>query len=106
MYTQLRLNLVNTVFGSWKETGFAWEHYNPETGKGQGTQSFMGWTSLIVRIMHMPNLQGESSARRPKHGRTVVSMTTVLYLAVVVMLLLCFLFRRRHAKIWRGVTKT
>ncbi|KAL8670206.1 MAG: hypothetical protein Q9168_005239 [Polycauliona sp. 1 TL-2023] len=25
IYTQLRLNLVNTVFDSWKQTGFAWE---------------------------------------------------------------------------------
>lgn len=59
MYTQLRLNLVNTVFKSWKETGFAWEQYNPDTGKGQRTQHFTGWTSLIVKIMAMPDLRSE-----------------------------------------------
>ncbi|KAI8943744.1 hypothetical protein NX059_001724 [Plenodomus lindquistii] len=59
IYTQLRKNLVNTVYESWKETGFAWEQYNPETGKGQRTQHFTGWTSLVVKIMAMPDLSGE-----------------------------------------------
>ena len=40
------------------ETGFAWEQYNPETGKGQRTQHFTGWTSLVVKIMGMPDLSG------------------------------------------------
>lgn len=59
MYTELRKNLVNTVYDSWKETGFAWEQYNPETGKGQRTQHFTGWTSLVVKLMAMPDLSGE-----------------------------------------------
>ncbi|KAF1961233.1 glycoside hydrolase [Byssothecium circinans] len=58
LYTALRKNLVNTVYNSWKETGFAWEQYNPETGKGQRTQHFTGWTSLVVKIMSMPDLEG------------------------------------------------
>ncbi|KAF2878582.1 glycoside hydrolase [Massariosphaeria phaeospora] len=58
LYTDLRTNLVNTVYESWKETGFAWEQYNPETGKGQRTQHFTGWTSLVVKIMSMPDLSG------------------------------------------------
>ncbi|KAI4914433.1 hypothetical protein J4E85_010496 [Alternaria conjuncta] len=58
IYTELRKNLVNTVYESWKETGFAWEQYNPETGKGQRTQHFTGWTSLVVKIMAMPDLSG------------------------------------------------
>jgi mannosyl-oligosaccharide glucosidase len=59
LYTDLRKNLVDTVYESWKETGFAWEQYNPETGKGQRTQHFTGWTSLVVKIMAMPDLGGE-----------------------------------------------
>lgn len=59
LYTDLRKNLVNTVYESWKETGFAWEQYNPETGKGQRTQHFTGWTSLVVKIMAMPDVGGE-----------------------------------------------
>jgi mannosyl-oligosaccharide glucosidase len=58
LYTELRNNLVNTVYESWKETGFAWEQYNPETGKGQRTEHFTGWTSLVVKIMAMPDLEG------------------------------------------------
>lgn len=56
MYTDLRKNLVETVYDSWKETGFAWEQYNPETGKGQRTQHFTGWTSLVVKILAMPEV--------------------------------------------------
>ena len=62
IYMSLRQNLVDTVYNSWKETGFAWEQYNPETGKGQRTQHFTGWTSLVVKIMGMPDL-GESRGR-------------------------------------------
>lgn len=58
MYSQLRRNLVDTVYKSWKDTGFAWEQYNPDTGVGQRTQHFTGWTSLVVKIMAMDDLAG------------------------------------------------
>ena len=54
MYTALRKNIVETVYKSWRETGFAWEQYNPDTGEGQRIRHFTGWTSLIVRVMGMP----------------------------------------------------
>lgn len=54
MYTKLRKNLVENVFNEWKRTGFAWEQYNPTTGHGQRTQHFTGWTSLVVKMMVMP----------------------------------------------------
>ena len=53
MYTRLRKNLVENVYNEWERTGFAWEQYNPETGAGQRTQHFTGWTSLVVKIMAM-----------------------------------------------------
>lgn len=56
LFNRLRKNLVDTVYNSWEETGFAWEQYNPETGKGQRTQHFTGWTSLVVKIMAMKEL--------------------------------------------------
>ncbi|KAL2871349.1 mannosyl-oligosaccharide glucosidase [Aspergillus lucknowensis] len=56
LYSNLRKNLVENVFREWKKTGFAWEQYNPETGKGQRTQHFTGWTSLVVKMMSMPDL--------------------------------------------------
>ncbi|KAH7058874.1 glycoside hydrolase [Macrophomina phaseolina] len=57
LYGQLRKNLVETVYESWKETGFAWEQYNPDTGSGQRTQHFTGWTSLVVKIMAFPDVK-------------------------------------------------
>jgi mannosyl-oligosaccharide glucosidase len=59
IYSTLRTNLVNNVFNEWERTGFAWEQYNPETGHGQRTQHFTGWTSLVVKIMAMPDLKLE-----------------------------------------------
>ncbi|MCJ1368496.1 Processing alpha glucosidase I [Acarospora aff. strigata] len=56
VYTRLRKNLVHNIFNQWERTGFAWEQYNPETGAGQRTQHFTGWTSLVVKIMVMPDL--------------------------------------------------
>lgn len=58
LYNELRVNLVDNVVKQWKQTGFAWEQYNPETGAGQRTQHFTGWTSLIVLIMKMEDLSG------------------------------------------------
>lgn len=63
LYSRLRKNLVDTVYKSWAETGFAWEQYNPETGAGQRTQHFTGWTSLVVKIMAMPDLEGSGHVR-------------------------------------------
>lgn len=65
IYTELRANLVTNVLNEWESTGFAWEQYNPETGAGQRTQHFTGWTSLVVVIMRMPDLSGEVGI---KHG--------------------------------------
>ncbi|KAI0016991.1 glycoside hydrolase family 63 protein [Xylariomycetidae sp. FL0641] len=67
LYTRLRKNLVDTVYRSWEETGFAWEQYNPETGQGQRTQHFTGWTSLVVKIMAMDDLS--SSGGDAGHAR-------------------------------------
>lgn len=59
IYSGLRKNLVENVFREWKNTGFAWEQYNPETGAGQRIQHFTGWTSLVAKIMTMPDLSSE-----------------------------------------------
>lgn len=34
--------------------GICVEQYDSETGKGQRTAHFLGWTSLVVKIMNMP----------------------------------------------------
>lgn len=56
LYNGLRVNLVENIVKQWKDTGFAWEQYNPETGLGQRTQHFTGWTSLVVVMMRMEEL--------------------------------------------------
>ncbi|KAK7421351.1 Processing alpha glucosidase I [Neonectria punicea] len=53
LFSRLRKNLVDTIYKSWEETGFAWEQYDPDTGAGQRTQHFTGWTSLVVKVMAM-----------------------------------------------------
>lgn len=63
LYSRLRKNLIETVYKSWVDTGFAWEQYNPETGEGQRTQHFTGWTSLVVKIMAMEDLAGSGHVR-------------------------------------------
>ncbi|KAG0127972.1 glycoside hydrolase [Tuber indicum] len=54
LYKELRVKVVENVYKSWKDTGYAWEQYDAETGKGQRTAHFLGWTSLVVKIMNMP----------------------------------------------------
>lgn len=54
MYKKLRYALVENVYKQWKETGYAWEQYDSVTGKGQRTAHFLGWTSLVVNLMKMP----------------------------------------------------
>ena len=53
-YLDLRSRLVGNVFEEWKRTGFAWEQYDQATGEGRRTKHFLGWTSLVVKIMGMP----------------------------------------------------
>ncbi|KAK3944166.1 glycoside hydrolase [Diplogelasinospora grovesii] len=65
LYNKLRRNIVDTVYKSWEETGFAWEQYNPETGRGQRTQHFTGWTSLVVKIMTMDELPKKQAPAAP-----------------------------------------
>lgn len=38
LYNRLRVNLVEVVYNNWKETGFAWEQYDPDEGVGRRTQ--------------------------------------------------------------------
>lgn len=54
IYKDLRVNIVNNVYDNWEKTGFAWEQYDSKTGKGQGVKHFLGWTSLTVMIMALP----------------------------------------------------
>lgn len=48
LYTSLRDNILNNVGKQYEETGYLWENYKDDTGKGQGSHPFTGWTALLV----------------------------------------------------------
>ncbi|QPG76138.1 hypothetical protein FOA43_003524 [Brettanomyces nanus] len=54
IYKDLRTNVVENVYREYQRTGYAWEQYNEATGEGQRTKNFLGWTSLVVLMMKMP----------------------------------------------------
>lgn len=111
VYIELRRNVVHTVFSSWLQTGYAWEQYDPVGGHGQRTQHFTGWTSLVVSIMAMPDLErGEGvkgkvkgfyeEAKKQAVQNQGYSAGTV---GVMVMLVVfVYVTRRRFAGTWRS----
>ncbi len=50
LYTHLRENLLKTVFGEFKRTGFFFEQYDDVTGSGRRSHPFTGWTACILNI--------------------------------------------------------
>ena len=44
-------NLIDNVQREFDRTGYMWEQYNDETGSGQRSHPFNGWTSLICDIV-------------------------------------------------------
>lgn len=51
IYSELRKNVVSNIIKQYKQTGYIWEQYNDETGKGSGCYPFTGWSALYVLIM-------------------------------------------------------
>lgn len=51
IYQELRQNVVTNVIKQYKQTGYIWEQYNDQTGKGSGCYPFTGWSALFVTIM-------------------------------------------------------
>ncbi|KAJ8112508.1 hypothetical protein OPT61_g5140 [Boeremia exigua] len=111
IYIELRRNIVHTVFSSWLETGYAWEQYDPVGGHGQRTQHFTGWTSLVVSIMAMPNLeQGDGvkekvkeiyeEAKKQAVQNQGYSIGTIVFLGMLVVFV--YVTRRRFAGTWRS----
>ena len=51
MYAELRQNLVGNLQREWERSGFLWEQYHPETGEGQRTHPFNGWSALVLLVL-------------------------------------------------------
>jgi len=51
IYSELRNNLVTNIQSQYEKTGYIWEQYDDETGKGQGCYPFTGWSGLVTLIM-------------------------------------------------------
>lgn len=50
VYESLRAGLMKSVRGEWERTGYFYEQYSDENGKGRRTRGFTGWTGLILLI--------------------------------------------------------
>lgn len=103
LYSELRTNMVYTVYASWVETNTVWEQYNPDTGKGQRTRDFTGWTALVAKIMAMPELEPSVSSHRnanqqklkPKEGLATNSFSNALILSTIAILVICLAYRKK-----------
>ncbi|KAI0262885.1 glycoside hydrolase [Gloeopeniophorella convolvens] len=51
IYAELRRNVIDNVFKEYERTGYVWEQYNANTGEGQRSHPFTGWTSLVTLII-------------------------------------------------------
>ena len=50
LHDELRSNVLGTLVGSYRDSGFLWENYDDSTGRGKGTHPFTGWSALLVLI--------------------------------------------------------
>lgn len=51
IYNDLRKVVVDNILKNYENTGYIWEQYNDNTGRGQGSHPFTGWSALVVSIM-------------------------------------------------------
>eukprot|EP00835_Amoeboradix_gromovi_P000488 NODE_17_length_41373_cov_0.337016.p12 type:complete len:364 gc:universal NODE_17_length_41373_cov_0.337016:28585-27494(-) len=51
IYEELRKNVIENVYKEFKRTGFFWEQYSDENGKGQRAKPFNGWSALVSLIL-------------------------------------------------------
>ena len=51
IYTDLRKNLISNILSEYRRTGYVWENYDDNTGRGKGCHPFTGWSALVVLMM-------------------------------------------------------
>jgi peptidoglycan biosynthesis protein MviN/MurJ (putative lipid II flippase) len=101
IYTELRRNIISTVYNSWRDTGFAWEQYNPENGAGQRTQHFTGWTALVVKIMAFPDLAETPMPAWDQPDSNALSWNRTMMIMMIVLIGMGVVFRRKLMVGWR-----
>lgn len=89
---KLRKRLVNTVYDSWKSTGFVWEQYNDKTGAGQRSRAFTGWTACVILLM---GLEDAAPSMADSDAPGVFSNWSIPTLSIFVLIVGLVLFRRR-----------
>lgn len=55
-YMQLRHNIISNVKNEWERSGYVWESYDDKTGAAKGAKNFLGWSSLVLLMMEMPEV--------------------------------------------------
>lgn len=51
VHDKLRTNLIKNMHQEYVRTGYIWEQYNDQSGNGQRSHPFTGWSALITLIM-------------------------------------------------------
>ncbi|KAL0803320.1 hypothetical protein ABMA28_017199 [Loxostege sticticalis] len=51
LHSRLKNNVVRNILSEYRRTGYLWEQYSGEDGRGSGCRPFNGWTALIPLIM-------------------------------------------------------
>ncbi|XP_045530624.1 mannosyl-oligosaccharide glucosidase [Pieris brassicae] len=51
LHTKLKTNVVGNIITQYKKTGYFWEQYSDQDGRGSGCKPFTGWTALFVLMM-------------------------------------------------------
>jgi mannosyl-oligosaccharide glucosidase len=58
----LRAALLRTVVGEYRRSGYLWEQYDDEGGRGKGSHPFTGWTALVALAASDKAPQGDAWA--------------------------------------------
>ncbi|XP_028162309.1 mannosyl-oligosaccharide glucosidase [Ostrinia furnacalis] len=51
LHSRLKNNVVRNILSEYRRTGYLWEQYSGEDGRGSGCKPFSGWTALVTLIM-------------------------------------------------------
>lgn len=99
--TDLRTRVIDTVYRSWEKTGFVWEQYNDQTGEGQRSRAFTGWTASVILLMGLDDIATDRPDEVQRTGFTAwSSMSGILFTTGIVLLVV---FRRQMLEICRRV---